>query len=69
MSSIVKQQRAEEEKSSKTADSETCKEKTTPGMDPDFSDRLEAPAQSPLPEAEYDKLLVTNTNCFYVAKS
>lgn len=67
MSSIVKQQRAEEEKSSKTADPETCKEKT--GMDPDFSDRLEAPAQSPLPEAEYDKLLVTNTNCFYVAKS
>ncbi|XP_019725786.1 nuclear receptor coactivator 7 isoform X2 [Hippocampus comes] len=51
------EQQEEEGKSTKTADPETCKEKTTPGMDPDFSDRHEAPAQSPLPEAEYDKLL------------
>ncbi|XP_051942247.1 oxidation resistance protein 1 isoform X3 [Hippocampus zosterae] len=53
----IEQQQAEEGKSTKIGDPETCKEKTTPVMDPDFSDRLEAPAQSPLPEAEYDKLL------------
>ncbi|XP_077414971.1 oxidation resistance protein 1 isoform X2 [Vanacampus margaritifer] len=53
----TEQQQSEEGKSTITADQDACKEKTTKGMDPDFSDRLTAPAQSPLPEAEYDKLL------------
>ncbi|XP_061158223.1 nuclear receptor coactivator 7 isoform X1 [Syngnathus typhle] len=51
---MEQQQQAEEVKSTATAGSE---EKTSPGMVPDFAERLAATAQSPLPEAEYDKLL------------
>ncbi|XP_061649967.1 nuclear receptor coactivator 7 isoform X2 [Phyllopteryx taeniolatus] len=54
---LCTEERAEERKIAIAADPDGQKEKRTLEMVPDSLDRLAAPAQSPLPEAEYDKLL------------
>ncbi|XP_061700425.1 oxidation resistance protein 1 isoform X2 [Syngnathoides biaculeatus] len=53
----TEKQQADEGKSTVEGDPDAPKEKRTPETLPDPLDRLAAPAQSPLPEAEYDKLL------------
>ncbi|XP_057715486.1 oxidation resistance protein 1 isoform X1 [Corythoichthys intestinalis] len=53
----MEQQQAEEGKSTVEASLVASKKRMMLEMDSDISDRHAAPAQSPLPEAEYDKLL------------